>query len=128
MLHVAGLSREPSCSASICSTARHAAPYLRTQPCSDCRHRGLIVERKRCSKFSRNPSRAKRQFITSAHASLQSTVQPLISRDLIATVLAALGAYVWVRAFDWMATHGVLEQVEASARTCIPYDTLNSRV
>lgn len=47
------------------------------------------------------------------HATLPTAFQPLITRDLTATALAAVGAYVWVRLFDWMATQGVLEQVEA---------------
>ena len=64
---------------------------------------------------SRTPSGSQRQVVACAHATLQTAFQPLITRDLTATALAAVGAYVWVRLFDWMATKGVLEQVELCA-------------
>lgn len=51
-----------------------------------------------------------RQEINTPHASLQNTLQPLCTRDVTATLLAGLGAYIWVRLFDWLATQGVLEQ------------------
>ena len=117
MLHIAGLSRTPPCSTSICSAAKHAAPQLRPGSSHGCHRQTLLVEKSCCWQLSKGPSRTRRQFVTSADASLQSTFQPLVSRDLTATVLAALGAYVWVRVFDWMATHGVLEQVATRART-----------
>ncbi|KAL3151728.1 hypothetical protein ABBQ38_012707 [Trebouxia sp. C0009 RCD-2024] len=55
-------------------------------------------------------SHSGRPIVTSASANLQTTFQPLITRDVTATVLAVVGAYVWVRLFDWLATKGVLEQ------------------
>lgn len=56
-------------------------------------------------------SRSQRHIVASAYVDLQTTFEPLITRDLTATVLAIVGAYVWVRLFDGLATKGVLEQV-----------------
>jgi len=55
--------------------------------------------------------RSRRREVTVSHAGLQAAAQPWVAHDVTATVLAAAGAYVWVKLFDWMATRGLLEQV-----------------
>ena len=87
-----------SCSCSHPSSRRHL----------QYRYRKLALKR---------PCRS-RQEINTPHASLQNTLQPLCTRDVTATLLAGLGAYIWVRLFDWLATQGVLEQV-ASLHLCL---------
>ncbi|DBB12058.1 TPA: Phytol kinase 1, chloroplastic [Trebouxia sp. C0006] len=54
--------------------------------------------------------RSRRREVTVSHAGLQAAAQPWVAHDVTATVLAAAGAYVWVKLFDWMATRGLLEQ------------------
>ena len=63
--------------------------------------------------------RSRRREITVSHAGLQAAAQPWVAHDVTATVLAAAGAYVWVKLFDWMATRGLLEQVQLQALACL---------
>ena len=114
MLHSMGLRFHPQGSSSLSwHSAQKARLPLHT--CSNPKDNPsrLVARRSQFQKrrFLR-PSGSQRQVVACAHATLQTAFQPLITRDLTATALAALGAYVWVRIFDWMATKGVLEQVE----------------
>ncbi|KAL3159181.1 hypothetical protein ABBQ32_011165 [Trebouxia sp. C0010 RCD-2024] len=88
----AGLSLHPSC-----GLGRKA---------HDCLARDIQIPKRRSAIRSHSP----RHVVTFASADLQTTFQPFVTRDVTATVLAVVGAYVWVRLFDWLATKGVLEQ------------------
>ena len=63
--------------------------------------------------------RSRRRQVTVSHAGLQVAAQPGVAHDVTATVLAAAGAYVWVKLFDWMATRGLLEQVQLQGLACM---------
>lgn len=98
----AGLSLHPSC-----GLGRKA---------HDCLARDIQIPKRRSAIRSHSP----RHVVTFASADLQTTFQPFVTRDVTATVLAVVGAYVWVRLFDWLATKGVLEQV---GRLCMQTPT-----
>lgn len=115
MLHNMGLRlhAQPSYSLNWLSAQKARLPL---QTCSIPEGKApSLVARKAQSRRCRSRTGSQRQVVACAHATVQTAFQPLITRDLTATALAAVGAYVWVRLFDWMATQGVLEQVELCA-------------
>lgn len=71
------------------------------------------------SKASARRLRSRRREVTVSHAGLQAAAQPWVAHDVTATVVAAAGAYVWVKLFDWMATRGLLEQVHLQRLACM---------
>ena len=75
--------------------------------CKSARRRS---QNQHCKALARR-LRSRRREVTVSHAGLQAAAQPWVAHDVTATVLAAAGAYVWVKLFDWMATRGLLEQV-----------------
>ncbi len=79
--------------------------------CTKARQRSQIQHRKALARRLRT----RRREVTVSHAGLQVAAQPWVAHDMTATVLAAAGAYVWVKLFDWMATRGLLEQVQLQA-------------
>ena len=96
------------------TAARKAGPHLTCRlSVKDCSARVSISCPRSLDRTCSTPilPRPRKHIVTCAQASLQSAVQPLLSHDFTAAALAAVGAYVWVRLFDWMATRGVLEQV-----------------
>ena len=105
------LHPQPSCSLNGLSAQKARLP-LHICSNSESKLPRLVARRAVSSKFRcRTPSRSQRQVVACTHANLQNAFQPVTTRDLTATALAAVGAYVWVRLFDWMANKGVLEQV-----------------
>ena len=70
-------------------------------------------------KASARRLRSRRREVTVSHAGFQAAAQPWVAHDVTATVLAAAGAYVWVKLFDWMATRGLLEQVQLQGLACM---------
>ena len=70
-------------------------------------------------KASARRLRSRRREVTVSHAGVQAAAQPWVAHDVTATVLAAAGAYVWVKVFDWMATRGLLEQVQLQGLACM---------
>ena len=113
MLQTMGLRLLPQPSSSLnWLSAEKARLPLHTGSNPEGKPLRLLARRVRNQKYrSRSPSGFQRQVVACAHAT-QIALQPLVTRDLTATALAAVGAYVWVRLFDWMATKGVLEQVK----------------
>ena len=111
MLHSACCQCQPLPSLTCCSTSK-ARVSLRP-PCRLGRKSGelLLQETQIRKRRFTTRSRSQRHVVTSAYADLQTTFQPLVTRNLTATVLAVVGAYVWVRLFDWLANKGVLKQV-----------------
>lgn len=76
------------------------------------------VQRQPLKLVPRRPTPRGRK-VTTPHAGVQLAGQPLATHDVTVTVLAAFGAYVWVRLFDWLATEGVLEQVGCQDSACM---------
>ena len=115
MLHIAGLLPHAHlCPTLICNHASSArASLLSTYKPDTLAFRPLYrdIKHRKCQALPR--ARSRRQVVASTQASLQSTFQSLATGDPTTTVLAALGAYVWVNFFDWMATKGALEQVDS---------------
>ncbi len=76
-----------------------------------CKTARQISQNQNCKASARRLN-SRRREVTVSHAGLQAAAQPWVAHDVTATVLAAAGAYVWVKVFDWMATRGLLEQVQ----------------
>ncbi len=83
-----------------------------------CKRARQRSQNQHCKAWARR-LRSRRREVTVSQAGLQAAAQPCVAHDVTATVLAAAGAYVWVKLFDWMATRGLLEQVQLQGLACM---------